>query len=317
MTRGISAGERPSPRRPGRILAVLSLLVFGCTEPPPSPSVQRASAGIPPSRSSAGRPFAFTTIDPPDATGTTALGIGGSGDVVGAFTDAQQVMHGFLLSGGSYTIIDYPGAVYTEARGIGPNGEIVGAYRNAGEPTVNYHGYLRSKDGRFARIDYPGHTNTIPQRILPDGTIIGCYHDADLAGSMHAMIMGRRGNEASTIFSSMHDGATPSLHRIAGRYTDPATGENRGYLLEGGVLTPLMAPGSSLTQAWDMNPAGDVAGLYRDGTGFHGFVLTRGDYTPLDVPGAAQTRAYGINAKGNVVGNYVVGTRTHGFIATR
>jgi hypothetical protein len=68
----------------------------------------------------------FTTIDPPGATGvvlsppctapqspgatyTRAAGINSSGDIVGRYTDAAVVTHGFLLSQDTYTTIDFPG----------------------------------------------------------------------------------------------------------------------------------------------------------------------------------------------------------------
>lgn len=287
MSTGMTLGSPRSPRWSVRIFAVLALLALGCTEPPPSPDARRALPGIRPNLTVATGSFTFTTIDPPGSVSTWPMGIGPSGDVVGFYTDAGQVTHGFLLRNGTYTITDYPGAARTEAHGIGPNGEIVGAYRNAGEPDVSYHGFLRATDGTFTLVSYPGHTSTLPQRILPDSTIIGCYHDGDLTASMHGIVMGRRGNEASPLFASMHDGATPSLQRITGRYTDPTTGQSRGYLLDHGRFTPLMVPGSWLTQAWDMNPAGDVVGLYRDGAGFHAFMLEGSTYTRMDVPGAA------------------------------
>lgn len=306
-----------SPSGRACFLAVLTVLAVGCTEPSSAPNSRRAATESGPAFSAVASSFTFATLDPPGSVSTWPMAIGGNGDVVGFYTDAAQVSHGFVFSNDSYTTIDYPGAAYTEARGIGPNGDIVGAYRNAGEPSVNYHGFLRTPDGTFVPVNYPGHTSTIPQRVLPNGAMIGCYHDGDLAGSMHAVVMDRHGNQASTLFASMHDGATPDLHRITGRYMDPVTGENRGYLLENGVLTSLMVPTSTLTQAWDMNPSGVIVGLYRDAVGFHGFSLSGGSYTPINVPGATQTRAFGINASGDVVGSYVSGAQAHGFIATR
>jgi len=48
------------------------------------------------------------------------------GQIVGQYSDANAVLHGFLLSQGSFTTIDYPGAIDTRLTGINPEGQIVG-----------------------------------------------------------------------------------------------------------------------------------------------------------------------------------------------
>src|SRR5689334_20912627 len=59
---------------------------------------------------------------------TAIGGISSTGDIVGVYTDAVGVQHGFLLSRGQFTTIDFPGALATVARGISPTGAIVGQY---------------------------------------------------------------------------------------------------------------------------------------------------------------------------------------------
>ena len=296
------------------LLAVTALVLAGCEQSAPlepmSPQLSSALGG-------SNRSFRYTTIDVPGSRATAASGINAAGHVVGQYVDAGFVTHAFLLRDGVFTTIDYPGAEGTQARGIGPAGEIVGTYWLPGEPAVNIHGFLLTTDGEFVPVDHPGHTNTIPQRILPDGTILGCRHDDDTMGSMKGIVIGTTG-ELSEIdaFASMHNGATPDLRRIAGLYTNMMTGQTEGYLIDDGEFTPFIVPGSNFTAAWDVNPAGEVAGIYRNATGFHGFVRTARDYVTIDVPGAAATRAFGINAGGDVVGSYVAGGRTFGFLAS-
>ena len=70
----------------------------------------------------------FTTIDVPDATYTEANGINPAGEIVGLYSDANDVGHGYLFNKGKFTTIDVPGAVFTVALGINPAGEIVGLY---------------------------------------------------------------------------------------------------------------------------------------------------------------------------------------------
>jgi hypothetical protein len=97
------------------------------------------------------------------------------------------------------------------------------------------------------------------------------------------------------------------------------TGRGEGYLVDAGQFTPFVVPGSRSTAAWDVNPRGEIVGVYQDAANrFHGFVRDGDDYDSLDVPGATATRAFGINAGGDVVGAYVDGTgRTRAFIAIR
>src|SRR5262245_20883531 len=121
----------------------------------------------------------YASIDVPGATLTSAQGINPRGDIVGFYINAAGT-HGFVRRDGVFTTINYPGAAYTDARGINPKGEIVGAYRLPGEPAVNFHGYLRGKDGEFTPVDFPGHINIIPQRLTSGGLILGCRHDTDL-----------------------------------------------------------------------------------------------------------------------------------------
>lgn len=270
-----------------------------------------------PSLKQGGESFAYATFDVPGATLTAAQGINPRGDIVG-FADINQRRHGFLLRDGDTTIIDYPGAAGTDARGISPDGDIVGGYWLPGEPAVNIHGYRLTKHGEFERVDYPGHTNTIPQRILPDGTILGCRHDENTMGTMHGIVMARTGNQELERPTTMNNGATPDGRLITGFYTNMMNGRTEGYVVEDGVFTPFVVPGSTFTAAWDMNPASEIAGVYRDAGGFfHGFVRRGDDYTALNVPGASATRAFGIDPRGDVVGSYVEAGRTHAFLATR
>lgn len=293
--------------------ALAGALLAGCAHQGP-----RAAAPLPSplaSMARTARAFSFTTIQVPGARRTSASGINDDGDMVGSYEDSTGVSHGYVLRRGIFTTIDFPGATFTEARGIGGGGEIVGTYRKRGEPPLNFHGYLLTPAGEFVPVDSPGHLNTIAQRILPDGTILGCRHDNDFMASMRGNVIGRRGNSETDAFASMHNGATPDLRRIAGLYNYTTANRIDAYVIDAGVFKPLIVPGSSMTAAWDVNPAGEVVGTYRDSTGFHGFVLTTDGYVLVDVPAATATRAFGINANGAVVGSFVAGERTYGFMA--
>jgi hypothetical protein len=260
--------------------------------------------------------FDFTAIDVPNALFTSATGINPRGDIVGTYVDGSKRSHGYVLRDGIFTTIDFPDAAGTEARGIGPSGEIVGDYWFAGEPTENFHGYLLTKEGEFVAVNYPLHTNTILQRILPDGTMLGCRHDGDLAATMKGITISRQGYAEIEQFASMQNGATPDRRHIVGLYINTA-GSQQGFLIDDGVFKPLFLGDIPTAAAWDMNPAGEIVGVYRNSAGVHGFVLSGDGYATLDFPSAAQTRAFGINPRGNVVGAYVTtDKKTHGFLAS-
>jgi len=296
------------------VLAMASLVAASCTDR--SPTVPRLS----PQAASMDRTqptFEFTTLDVPDALGTWAEGINARGDVGGYYLAADGNYHGFVMTAGTFTTIDYPGADYTDVRGIGPNGDLVGNFASNTEEAAAYHGFRRTASGEFQAVHYPGHLYEILQRLLPDGTILGCRHDHDLTGSMKGIVMARAGDSEIAAYASMSNGATPDLSRIVGQYTNTAAGRTEGFQILDGTFTPFIVPGSSMTVAWDVNPRGDVVGVYRNAAGFHGFVMTEGGFTTLDIAGATATRAFGVNARGDVVGVFVAGGTTHGFLASR
>lgn len=268
-----------------------------------------------------GRPaptdFTLTTVDVPNSTFTSASGISPGGDIVGTYADASGAAHGFLLSNGVFTTIDYPGAEGTEVRGIGAGGELVGDYWNTGEPMVNLHAFLRTSQGEFIAVNYPGHTSTMAQRILPDGTILGCRHDGNMTTTMRGIVISGGSSSEISQFASMINGGTPNGQRLVGLYTNTSAGRREGFVIDDGVFTPFVVPGSSLTAAWDVNPLGEIVGVYRNSTGAHGFLRLGDDYMTIDYPGASSTTVFGINARGDIVGSYVANGVTHGFVGRR
>jgi uncharacterized membrane protein len=296
-------------------LLLLAVAAFG--------SATAAHDGPAPSGAGHNRPaFVFTSIDVPGAASTRwAGGVNSRGDLVGAYRDSSGKTHGYLLSDGVFTTIDYPGAVYTGASGINARGEIVGAYQRPGERPIDFHGYLRTRDGDFIAIDFPGHFNTIPQRILGNGLILGCRHDDDTMDSMRGVTINARDQSEVTeidAFGSMHNGATPDGGLIVGFDTETATGRRHGYLLYGDTFVSFVVPGSTSTEAWDVNPRGAVVGAYQDASGLHGFLWEKLRFHAIDYPGATATRAYGINSRGDIVGSYVdAAGLAHGYLASR
>ena len=319
---------RPLIRR--QVLVSMAALLAGCAADRIAGSARSPEAPLLDREERKSDTYQFTTIDVPGARSTSAQGINARGDIVGTYVDLAGRAHGFVFADGAFTAIDFPGAAGTEARGISPDGEIVGDYWFPGEPAVNFHGYRRTQQGDFVPVHYPGHVNEILQRILPDGTILGCRHDNDLMMTMRGISIGREDASEVDTFASMHNGATPDGRRIVGLWTDMMSGRREGYMIDDGVFHTFVVPGSNLTAAWDVNPAGVIVGVYRTGAGTstapfvsHGFIRSDGrradgdvEYVTLDVPGATSTTAFGINASGVVVGSYAQAGKTYGFVAS-
>jgi probable HAF family extracellular repeat protein len=279
---------------------------------------------VSPVRAQEGREY--TTIPTPQGTlSSTAFGINARGDVVGTFVDRNRVQHGFLLSKGEFTVIDFrddQGATArgTIARGISPDGEIVGNYWLPDDPALGAaRGFLRTKKGEFVNVHYPDHKWEIAQRILPDGTVLGCRHDQDMMESMRGVTLGRDGTSEIDAYGSMNNGATPDLRLIVGLWFNMMDNQTQAYMIQDGVFTSFMVPGSDSTAAWDVNPDGAIVGVYSVGIGpaatTRGFVKTGETYTTIHYPGSAATRAFGINAGGDIVGNYAQGSVTRAFLA--
>ena len=124
---------------------------------------------------------AYTTIDCPDSSSSSARSINDRGDIVGSCDDSNG-SHGFLLRQGTFTMIDFPGATLTTAFGINNRGDVVGRYTDADDVV---HGYLL-RHGHFSTIDPPGMiagSNGPPRTAavgIDDlGRIVGFYDGSD------------------------------------------------------------------------------------------------------------------------------------------
>src|SRR5438874_1612735 len=121
---------------------VTAVFAAACAQPAPAPrTLPSPATGFAVSQPR----FDFKTLDVPAAKRTIAWGIDAAGEIVGVYDDSTGT-HGFLLQNDRFTTLNFPGAGWTAAFGIGVHGEIVGAYKMPGEPAVNFHGFLRSRD---------------------------------------------------------------------------------------------------------------------------------------------------------------------------
>ena len=131
--------------------------------------------------------YLFRTFNIPGAgtapfQGTLGGDINNLGQVVGEFTDANSVFHGFLGSS-SLTFIDNPNAGTARFQGthgysLTDQGQVLGSYTDA-----NYtdHGYLLS-GGQYTTFDDPnaGSEGTQTVGINAAGQIVGFFVDANV-----------------------------------------------------------------------------------------------------------------------------------------
>jgi hypothetical protein len=231
---------------------------------------------------------AFSDITFPGAIETEAYSLNTVGDIVGDYalstSGGSALLHGYLLRGGTFSSIDFPGSTVTSARGINQHGDIVGIYSHKNQNDTSDHGFLL-RNGSFSSIDFPGAAATDAFKINDAGQIAGRYKSAT-DGGYHVFLL------SSNVFTSIPDvpgsidvvSATKSevainnVGDMVGDYSDqtPAFinfrlgsshGNLSGFLLSGGVYTPINYPGASVTGAFGINSNDYIVGVWLDTNG--------------------------------------------------
>lgn len=200
--------------------------------------------------------------------GASALeptGINTSGQIVGIYADASDVVHGFLDNGGVITNIDVPSPpaqpATTEVIDINDGGRMVGSYEDASNTN---HGFATNDGVNFAFFDYPGSTSTLGAGINTAGDIVGGWTDA--SAKNHGFLL------------------------------------SGGV---GGQFSSLDFPLATSTTAIGINDAGEIAGYFLDASGGqHGFIYSKGTFTQVDVAGATGTELTRVKNNGHITGIY-------------
>ena len=270
----------------------------------------------PPSMRSGG--YEFSSFDVPGATGTAALGLNSTGQVVGLAVIAGG-NSAFLLNEGVFETFRVPGTARTEALGVNDLGQIVG--------TVNFgdYGFLTTIDnfGTTSRFDVPAATSgTIPYGINQTGEIVGQYNTGPGGNDRHGFLRGvdetyttidYPGASSTWAFGNNDSG------QIVGAYGFGNTILHSWIRDIGGQFTSFDVPLGTATTALDVNDAGQIVGRFNDPSGHtHGFLRdAAGVFTVLDPPGSAYTEIRSINDAGQIVGVWRDPAGIlHGFIAT-
>jgi hypothetical protein len=246
-------------------------------------------------------------------------------------------------------VFDAPGAsplagLGTEAVSINASGTAIG---NFADGTGAVHGYVRSREGKFAIFDAPGATSllsatcewgsggTCPNSINNAGVVVGQMTDAN--GNFHGFVRSPEGRLTSFDVAGAGTGSYQGTFvatinnrgTIAGTFAD-TNNVSHCYVRSGdGEITTFDAPSASQiagagTGCNSMNDAGAVVGTWVDANYFtHGFIRSpNGEITEFDPPGSVGG-AYGlgwdfINSKGEVTGAFLeAGTNIYrGFVRT-
>ncbi len=257
--------------------------------------------------------FAFSSIEVPGSTSTTARGINNLGQIVGSFVDGSGT-HAFLFNNGKFSTIDVPGSRGAVATGINNSGQIVGGYGPGGE--TGNHGFLFS-NGALSTVDFPGSLDTIAYGINNKGQIVGTYlgndtyrHGFRLSGGNYTLIEvpGSRAGSARGISDA---GQIAGLNGFSVSAT--------GFTLTGETYTRLDSSLNAYLEPMGLNNLGDVVG--QEGginPPFHGFIRSASGASTLSLPGDPFAwNIQGINDLGQAVGEFTGRDgRTLGYLAT-
>jgi uncharacterized membrane protein len=223
----------------------------------------------------------FTTIDVPDAVGSTlAFDINDHGRIAGAY-DIEG--HGVLRDQrGNFVTLDHPDSVEeTILTGINRRSQIVGGYLDA-DGTL--HSFLFDKGG-FTTLEIPAALGSGASKINDRGQIIGAY--STLTNRNHAFpvrgYLWERGEVTNIDFpgaSHTNPSDINNVGQIVGPYLDPA-GIFQSFLREAdGTFTTIQVPGAVSAIVGGINDRGQMTGKFLDANGsVHAFLLDEGVVT--------------------------------------
>src|SRR5437879_3165372 len=229
--------------------------------------------------------------------GTLAEDINPEGVIAGEYSDAGNVVHGFLgTEDGAFTTFDVSGAgsgpgqgtFVASVEGLTPAGALAGYYTD--QSGVN-HGYLRAPNGAITKFDVPGAgtgpgEGTFVGGINAEGTAMSFY--VDPSNAFHGYV--RAPNGTITTFDIPGAGTGPGQGTgpqainapgtIIGNYFD-VSGASHGFIrAKHGAITVFDVPGAGTgpsqgTIPFCNNPADAITGWEIDASGVsHGFLRT-------------------------------------------
>jgi hypothetical protein len=319
-----------------RIAALCPIVALAMTTPSP------AQNGHAPKLIAFEAPDAGTVSSPlcAPACGTLALANNAEGAVVGYYTDANIVNHGFLRTPNGHILsFDAPGASLgakldqgTFPFSINDWGLIAGALQDSGNA---FHGFVRYPDGSFSTFDAlaagtSAFQGTEAFDVNLEGATAGIYVDGNSVE--HGFVRSRFAEittidpEGSTGTMVCEETCLNAEGAITGSFSDSKSNYH-GFVRDGdGKITKFDAPGAGTgvfqgTFSASINLEGTTTGYLVDaGNVISSFVRTRdGHFTTFHVPAAGTgpgqgTGTFSINLFGVVTGEFLDGNSAmHGF----
>ena len=226
------------------------------------------------------------------ATATSGIGINDAGAITGSFGDGTSTTDtGLVLDRGAFAFFAHPGWPLTQGRAIGNSGIVTGYSADSAGNTVAFIFDPRSK--AFTDIPFAGAIGlNVAQGINGRGEVVGSTvlgANVAYAGAPQGAYAFLRGRDGAITLFWVNGGRTRARGitesgRIAGFYTDPATGIARGFVTTLGTRGGFQSlsvpaeelidvPGATLTVPEGIDDSGRVAGQWTDAGGnTHGFV---------------------------------------------
>jgi hypothetical protein len=295
-----------------------------------------APAGASTATSAAAVHYSFTTLNNhKDVTFNQLLGINNEGVISGYFGSGMpgHPNKGYLLDKpyhqNDYVNENFPHSAQTQVTGLNNVGNTVGFWANKAGANFGFY----TSGTHFHEVNFPHVPNSSPQvdqllGINDHGVAAGFYtnnksENRGFTYNIHTHKFHRVLEPGTTASGgpSLQATAINNKGYVAGIYVTPS-GETVAFLKRNASFTTLIAPHSSMTQAFGVSASGVVVGDYVVGTGnnakMHGFTWTvsHGFKTVNDPHGVNTTTVNGINSHGDLVGFYVdVKGNTDGFLA--
>jgi uncharacterized membrane protein len=197
------------------------------------------------------------------------------------------------------TTFDYPGATFSQMQGINNNGDVAGFFTVANSLL---HGFVRFPNHLSGPINEPNDEgNTTKLTDINDlGTVCG-YYVPQTDPHYHSFFA------TGLVFTEINVGAMDTFAfgvnnsgNTCGYTATPAG----AFVIIDGVVTSFNVPGSTFSQAIDINSLNQTVGFYGDGRRVLGF-RREADGTityPIAAAGANYTYLSGINDNGSMVG---------------
>jgi hypothetical protein len=280
--------------------------------------------------------YSFQTINNNgDPTFNQLLGITNSGTIAGYFGSGAggHPNKGYTVvppyAQANFTSENFPGSAQTQVIGINNSGTTVGFWSDTNNASgVNANFGFVDVNGTFVNVNNP---NTVAAPSVPPINNLLGVNDHNVAVGFYTALGGLAGytyNIGTKTFAPVTVAGATSVTAaginnsgaIDGFYTNTA-GVQVGFLLNGGKLTSLQAPGFSATQLTGISNTGLLVGTgitsggVTDGVVYDSLTGTWSSYS--DPFGIGTTVFNGVNDKGQIVGFYTDGAgNVDGLLAT-